>query len=102
MLSTVDFIQSTNIETDNGFVFTQNQSWRNEILIWCKRFARGIVLGISHHHPIGIVAHTTNRRFPTMAVAVAIECGPTLKGAVFKVVMEALRHAAKSEGERNR
>jgi hypothetical protein len=36
-----------------------------------------------------------------MAVAIAIEDSPTLKGAVFKVEREALRHATKGEGEQN-
>ena len=102
MLGRVDFIQSTSIEMDNGPVFTQNQSWRNKILVWRKGIACGIVFGISHHHPVGIVAHTANRRFPTMAVAIAIEDSPTLKGAVFKVERELLRHATKDEGEQNR
>ena len=102
MLGRVDFIQSTSIETDNGPVFTQKQSWRNEILIWREGIASEKVSGIGQRHPIGIVAHSAYGRFPIMAVAIAIECGPALKGTVFKVEVEALRHATKSEGGKNR
>ena len=100
MFGWVILIQSTSIEMDNGPVFTQNQSWRNEILIWCEGFASHIVFGISHRHPIGIVAHAANGWFPTMAVAIAIEGGPTLK-AVFKVEIKVLRNASKSESEQD-
>ena len=39
---------------------------------------------------------------PVVSVAIAIEDSPTLKGAVFKVVMEALRNATKDEASQNR
>ncbi len=96
MLGRVNLIQSTSKETDNGPVSIQNHSRRNEIFVWGKRITSDRVFGIRQHHTVGTkVAHSVSIGLPIVSVAIAIENSPTLKCAVVKVEIKALRHASK-------